>query len=130
MRARMRSKGWGSALVAAFLASSLCRVAESAALHTPAGDSSGRDPVEMAVVPAGDFLMGSDDPELDSDERTAARIYVEVFWIDREEVTNARYGFCVETGACSLPIGPAFGDATKANHPVTIVGWTQAVAYC
>ncbi len=126
----MRSKDWGSALVAAFLAGSMCRVAESAAMHTPAGDASGRDLVEMAVVPAGDFLMGSDDPELDADERPAARVHVETFWIDRVEVTNARYGFCVEAGACSLPAGPAVNDATKAHHPATIVSWVQAAAYC
>jgi len=126
----MRSRDWGSPLVAAFLASSMCGVAESAAMDTPSGDPSGRDPVEMAVVPAGDFLMGSDDPELDSDERAAARIHVEAFWIDRVEVTNARYDVCVEAGACSRPSGTAFGDATKADHPATIVSWTQAAAYC
>ena len=32
------------------------------------------DPVEMVTVPAGEFLMGSDDPEADADERPAARI--------------------------------------------------------
>ena len=126
----MRSKDWGSALAAAFLVGSMCEVAESAAMHTPAAGLSGRDPVEMAVVPAGDFLMGSDDPGLDPDERPAARLHLEAFWIDRVEVTNARYAVCVEAGACSRPIGTAFGDATKGNHPVTIVSWTQATAYC
>ncbi len=116
--------------MAAFLVSSTCRVAESAAMHTPGGGPSGRDPVEMAVVPAGDFLMGSDGEELDADERPASRIHVDAFWIDRVEVTNARYGVCVEAGACSLAIGAAFGDATKADHPVSIVAWTQAAAYC
>jgi formylglycine-generating enzyme required for sulfatase activity len=84
----------------------------------------------MAAVPGGPFLMGSDDPDADADERPAARVRVEAFWIDRVEVTNARYDACVQAGACSLPAGPAFGDATKADHPVTIVGWAQADAYC
>lgn len=117
-------------MLATFLASSLCRVGESAPKLTPAGEPLGRDPVEMAVVPAGEFLMGSDDPEAEPDERPAARIHVEAFWIDRVEVTNVRYGACVEAGTCSRPISTAFGDATKADHPVTIVGWTQATAYC
>ena len=75
--------------------------------EAPAGRSSRRDPVEMVAVPGGDFLMGSDDPEADADERPAKRIRVEAFWIDRVEVTNARYGACVEAGACSLPAGAA-----------------------
>lgn len=116
--------------MAAFLAAGLGWAPERAAINAPAGDPSWRDPVEMATVPAGDFLMGSDDPEADLDERPVARIYVEAFWIDRVEVTNARHGVCLEAGACSLPIGTASGDATKANHPVSIVSWTQAAEYC
>ena len=116
--------------MAGLLAASLGGAPERLAIDTPGGDPSWRDPVDMAAVPAGDFLMGSDDPEADFDERPVARIRVEAFWIDRVEVTNARYGVCVEAGACSLPIGVAFAEATKADHPVTIVSWTQAAAYC
>jgi formylglycine-generating enzyme required for sulfatase activity len=126
----MLSRSSGSALGAAFLAASLGWASERVAFDAPEGDPSWRDPVEMAAVPAGDFLMGSDDPEADLDERPVARIHVETFWIDRVEVTNARYGVCFEAGACSLPIALAFGEATKPDHPVAIVGWTQAAAYC
>jgi hypothetical protein len=84
----------------------------------------------MSAVPAGEFLMGSDDPEADADERPAAPVHLDAFRIDRVEVTNARYGACVEAGACLLPAGAAFGAATKADHPVALVGWTQAAAYC
>ena len=119
-----------SSLVAALLAASLGVASESIAIDARGGEPSRRDPVEMAAVPAGDFPMGSDDPEADLDERPVARLHVEAFWIDRVEVTNTRYGVCVEAGACSLPSGKAFGDATKADHPVTIVSWTQAAAYC
>jgi formylglycine-generating enzyme required for sulfatase activity len=112
--------------VAALLAAGLGRVSSEA----QGGGSSGCDPVEMVAVPGGDFLMGSDDPEADADERPAKRIRVEAFWIDRVEVTNARYAACVEAGACSLPAGAAVNDATKADHPVSIVSWAQAAAYC
>jgi formylglycine-generating enzyme required for sulfatase activity len=130
LEAGIRSQGSGSALLAAFLAASLGWAQERVAIDAPAGRICRRDPVEMAAVPSGDFLMGSDDPEADLDERPVARIHVEAFWIDRVEVTNARYGVCVEAGACSLPVGIALGDATKVDHPVTIVSWTQAAAYC
>jgi formylglycine-generating enzyme required for sulfatase activity len=130
LEAGIRSQGSGSALLAAFLAASLGWAQERVAIDAPAGRICRRDPVEMAAVPSGDFLMGSDDPEADLDERPVARIHVEAFWIDRVEVTNARYGVCFEAGACSLPIALAFGEATKPDHPVAIVGWTQAAAYC
>jgi formylglycine-generating enzyme required for sulfatase activity len=97
---------------------------------SPASIPSGPDPVEMASVPAGDFLMGSDDAAAPADERPAARIPVADFWIDRVEVTNARYGVCVDAGACTPPVGPAFADATRADHPVSLVSWAQAANYC
>lgn len=120
----------GRALVMALLAAGLGGAPKRAGLEAPAGSGRGRDPVEMVAVPGGEFLMGSDEPEADADERPASRMRVEAFWIDRVEVTNARYATCVEAGACFLPVGPAFGEATKADHPVTIVGWDQATAYC
>jgi formylglycine-generating enzyme required for sulfatase activity len=126
----MRSAGSASAVAAVFLAAGLAEVPERTGMDTLGAGSGRRDPVEMAAVPGGDFLMGSDDPEADADERPVARIRVEAFWIDRVEVTNARYGACVEAGTCSLPAGAAMNDATKADHPVTIVSWAQAVAYC
>jgi formylglycine-generating enzyme required for sulfatase activity len=90
--------------------------------------SSASDPVEMVAVPAGEFQMGSEDGP--SDERPAARVHLAAFWIDRTEVTNGRYAACVEAGACTPPVGPAFADATRADHPVSLVSWTQAAAYC
>ena len=96
----------------------------------PAVDRSWSDPVEMCPVPEGQFLMGSDDPEADADERPATLVRLAAFWIDRVEVTNARYAACVEAGACLVPVGAAFREATKVDHPVALVGWTQAAAYC
>jgi formylglycine-generating enzyme required for sulfatase activity len=73
--------------------------------------------------------MGSDDSERTG--RSGAWIHVEAFRIDRVEVTNARYGVCVEAGACTAPAaGSAFGDAAKADHPVSIASWEQASGYC
>jgi formylglycine-generating enzyme required for sulfatase activity len=85
---------------------------------------------EMVLVPGGEFLMGADDPDADADERPAGRVFVGPFWIDRVEVTNARYRRCVEAGACPLPLGGLLDDPTRAEHPVVVVSWRQAVAYC
>jgi formylglycine-generating enzyme required for sulfatase activity len=110
----------------ALLAAALARGPASPPVVVPAGT----DPVEMAAVPAGEFLMGSPDDTAPADERPAARIAVAAFGIDRVEVTNARYAACVDAGACSPPVGPAFADVTKADHPVSLVSWPQAAAYC
>ena len=88
------------------------------------------DEVEMVTVPAGEFLMGSDAPEADVDERPASRIFVDAFWIDRIEVSNARHARCVENGACSPPVTGSYTDPMKADLPVSLVSWAQALAYC
>jgi formylglycine-generating enzyme required for sulfatase activity len=85
---------------------------------------------EMVLVPGGEFLMGTDDPDADADERPAARVFVGPFWIDRVEVTNARYRRCVEAGACTAPLGGLLDEPSRAEHPVVVVSWRQAVAYC
>ena len=51
----------------------------------------GRDGAEMALIPAGEFQMGSDDPEEDNDERPGHTVYVDAFYMDKYEVTNAQY---------------------------------------
>lgn len=89
-----------------------------------------QDDVEMVPVPAGEFIMGSDDPEADDDEKPASKVFVGSFSIDKFEVTNARYLRCIEAGACTRPVGLGHDAVTRANLPVTIVSWHQAVVYC
>jgi serine protease AprX len=45
--------------------------------------------VQMVYVPAGKFIMGSD--EGDSDEQPVHTVYLDAFYIDRIEVTNAQF---------------------------------------
>ncbi|MGH7430102.1 MAG: formylglycine-generating enzyme family protein, partial [Candidatus Methylomirabilaceae bacterium] len=90
----------------------------------------GRDEVEMVAIPAGEYLMGSDDPEADSNEQPVATVFVGDFLIDKFEVTNGRYVRCIEAGACTRPVGRGHDDSSTANLPVTIVSWQQALAYC
>ena len=96
----------------------------------PAVAMSPNDDVEMVSVPAGEFIMGSDDPEADDNEKPTSKVFVGAFLIDEFEVTNARYLRCIEAGSCTRPIGRGYDDPTKANLPVTIISWQQAVAYC
>jgi formylglycine-generating enzyme required for sulfatase activity len=51
------------------------------------------DGAEMVYVPAGEFLMGSTvaDAKAAGDEKPQHTVYLDAYWLDRTEVTNARY---------------------------------------
>jgi formylglycine-generating enzyme required for sulfatase activity len=83
--------------------------------------------VEMVLVPAGCFMMGSDDGE--SDERPVRQqCFDEPFWIDRTEVTRAQYAECVVVGDCTEP--PSSVYSTRDDQPINRVTWYQARDYC
>jgi formylglycine-generating enzyme required for sulfatase activity len=87
----------------------------------------------IVFVPAGEFLMGSSDAdrEADSDEKPQHTVYLDAYWIDQTEVTNAMYQRCVEVGRCTEPQHSArYGSAHYAKHPVVGVTWQQAQEYC
>lgn len=50
----------------------------------------GRVPAGMAWIPAGEFWMGSDEPEF-TDARPWHRVRLRGFWIDKTTVTNAQF---------------------------------------
>jgi len=47
-------------------------------------------PEAMAWIPGGEFQMGSDEPMF-GDARPTHRVYVDGFWMDKTEVTNAQF---------------------------------------
>ena len=53
-------------------------------------------------VPAGEFIMGApdDDPQATANEKPEHPVYLDSFWIDRTETTNAQFRKCVEAGIC------------------------------
>ena len=99
-----------------------------------AGDTWTRpsDGTAMVYVPAGEFLMGStdEDPDaVDDDERPQHTVYLDAFWIDRTEVTNAQYRQCVERGPCREPRYPDDETSNAPDQPVQWVSWHDAQAY-
>ena len=51
------------------------------------------DSAEMVLVPGGEFAMGSADadPKAGADEKPQHTVYLDAFWINRTEVSNAQY---------------------------------------
>jgi len=90
---------------------------------------------DMVLIPAGNFTMGSNTGE--SDEKPVHTIYLNAYYIDKYETTNAQYTQCVVAGKCTVPHqlnsnthANYYGNAQYANYPVIYVNWTQAKAYC
>jgi len=63
---------------------------------------------DMVLIPAGEFLMGSEGPESRPDEKPVHRVSLDAFYIDRYEVTGKDF--------------EAYLDANPKQHP-TITGW-------
>ncbi|MDM8526849.1 formylglycine-generating enzyme family protein [Anaerolineales bacterium HSG24] len=92
-------------------------------------------PLNMVHVPAGEFTMGSDSG--DSDEKPVHTVYLDAYYIDKYEVTNAQYANCVTEGDCTAPMygfsynrSSYYGNPTYNNYPVIYVNWDQATSYC
>ena len=111
---------------------------------------------ELALIPGGEFLMGSEDAE--EDERPVHRVHVDDFLIGVQPVTNADYArFVRDTGhrapaIYELPLVVTAGGAERErsfrhtgaayvwenvdppngreDHPVTLVRFDDALAYC
>ena len=82
----------------------------------------------MILVPAGRFLMGSDEFDFERPPRT---VDVPAFWIDRYPVTVGEYARFIAATGHRLPADwPAGGPAAdRLDHPVDRVTWDDAVAY-
>lgn len=83
---------------------------------------------EMVVIPAGEFVMGSNLEESGhTDEKPQHPVKLaKPFAIGRFEVTFAQWDACVAAGAC-----PAASDdeAGRGDRPVYNVNWSDAQAY-
>lgn len=91
--------------------------------------------VEMIVVPAGNFMMGNNNGE--SDEEPVHKVYLDVFYMDKYEVTNVLYKACVDIGVCDPPHelrstahSSYFDNPEFDDYPVIYVDWFQSQAYC
>jgi iron(II)-dependent oxidoreductase len=88
----------------------------------------GDDSAEMVLVPAGEFWMGSE--EGDDDEKPRHRVYMDAYYIDKYEVTNALYKRFMDATGRSAPLYWNDSKFNGARQPVVGVSWDDADAYC
>ncbi len=96
---------------------------------------------EMVAVPAGKFLLGTSDVQLNAwlrehrqdrretfkAEQPQCRVALPGYWIDKNLVTVGQYQkFCAATNH-EMPEEPRWG--WQANHPMVGVTWEEAAAY-
>ena len=108
-------------------------------------DVSNREiPAGMVLIPAGEFQMGSNDGDAENFEKPVHTVYIDAFYMDQYEVTNAQYkafvnanpewqkdrisdryqngSYLQDWNGNNYPIG-------EGNHPVSSVSWYAAMAY-
>ena len=110
------------------------------ATGTPAQQAQPRpDPLppvqDMVFIPAGEFLMGSGPDEVrmmaDVDEFPRRRMWLDDFYIDVHEVTNAQYKVYVDSMKVDPPpkwINGNYGIG-EDGLPVVSLTWDEAAAY-
>jgi formylglycine-generating enzyme required for sulfatase activity len=108
------------------------------------------DGAEMVLVPAGPFFMGRQDGDIfgPEDERPGRTIRLAAFLVDREPVTNERYGRFMQAGGyvdphhwspggwawrvragVERPLSYESSGFDAPSHPVAGVSWFEADAY-
>lgn len=101
------------------------------------------DNAVMVYVPAGEFLMGTSDAEIEhykeifplrdiaryDNERPQRTVFLDAFYIDQFEVTNRQYKrFLTETGYEPKDYLD-YPPHNAPDFPAVVLGWEDAVAY-
>jgi len=99
----------------------------------------------MVLVPAGDFLMGTDNSEVDilitdhsewqrdwfSNETPKRKVYLVSFFISKYEITNEQYGKFLKAHPEYHP--PPYWnnqDFNQPKQPIVGLDWNDAIIYC
>jgi iron(II)-dependent oxidoreductase len=97
---------------------------------TPKATIIGKDGAEMILIPAGEFIMGSPEGEGNDDEHPQHTVFLDAFYIDKYEVTNAQYKKFMDATGHKAPLSwNSEGPFYQPSQPVVGVNWYDAAAY-
>ena len=122
-------------------------VIEDSSVYLPVVVKQPATPIDdMVLISSGSLSMGSDDGN--DDEQPIHIVYLDAYYIDKYEVTNAQYAVFLNEQGNQSEGGGYWLDATDSNvrihktgdswqadsgyveHPVVEVSWYGAKAYC
>ncbi len=88
-------------------------------------------PEGFVFVPAGPFVMGSDDPFANFDEKPVHKVYLPGFFVKKTLVTNVEYKKFIDQTQYIAPPGwhNRMYPVGKGDHPVTFVSYFNARDY-
>jgi formylglycine-generating enzyme required for sulfatase activity len=92
----------------------------------PAVLDCGAEVKAMGCVPGGAFIRGDDTLET---AKPKANVWLQTFFMDRNEVTVADYKACVRRGKCKKA-GPKYADFSRPQQPINGISWFDADNYC
>jgi formylglycine-generating enzyme required for sulfatase activity len=115
--------------------------------------SSAASSIEMVLIPAGSFIMGSIDSTYNANEMPQHTVFLDIYQISKYEITNAQYKVFMDAGGYSNSsfwtsegwtwrtgnniTQPAYwatgaynSGTAYPNHPVVGISWYEAYAFC
>ena len=84
-------------------------------------------PSGMSCVPGGLFIRGSNDGPKSAYPQS--KIWIQTFFMDRNEVTVAEYKKCIRQKKCNFA-KPRYMDFNRPRQPMNGVSWFDAQKFC
>ena len=103
------------------------KTSDKAVNQDPPKEIIGKDGAPMVLIPAGKFQMGSNEG-IDS-EKPVHTVYLDAFYMDKYEVTNAQYKKFMDATGYKTPKYWNDSNYNAPNQPVVGVSWEDAKAY-
>ncbi len=90
----------------------------------------GKDGAPMVKIPADEFQMGNASERAEADESPVHAVYLDTFYMDAHEVTNAQYQVFLEATGLPYAQKRVAISARFDEQPVVGVNWEDARLYC